>query len=99
MELTELNRLKALKEAEEESKAEATDRIIREMHEEAKIKARKESVKVFFKELAGREMTDAEFLLYNERFNREEPGYNIKSFIKEIGANLTKEYVNNEKED
>ena len=70
-----------------ESNTEATARIGNELRAETKLKERKHAVMNWFKGLTGREMTEAEFILYNSNFNKAESGYNIKSFIRDIGAN------------
>jgi hypothetical protein len=77
----ELERLEKLK---QETNAEATERISRELQADKKLEERRRVVKGYFLELTGREMTEAEFILYNERFEKAQPGYNIKSFISEL---------------
>jgi len=69
----------------EETNAEATERIGREFREEKAFERRKNCVMSWFKGLTGREMTLAEFLLYDGKFKKAEAGYNIKSFIRDIG--------------
>ena len=70
-----------------ESNAEATTRIGNELRAETKLKERKHAVMNWFKGLTGREMTEAEFIVYNSKFNKAETGYNIKNFIRDIRAN------------
>jgi type IV secretory pathway component VirB8 len=70
-----------------ESNMEATIRISAELKAETKLKERKHAVMNWFKGLTGREMTEAEFIVYNSNFNKAESGYNIKSFMRDIGAN------------
>ena len=62
---SEEQRLERLK---NESKAEATERIGRELREERAFEERKHAVMNWFKGLTGREMTLAEFLLYDDKF-------------------------------
>jgi len=81
---SEINRLR------KESNQEATDRIGNELRTETKLKERKHAVMNWFKGLTGREMTEAEFIVYNSKFNKAEAGYNIKNFIRDIGANEQK---------
>ena len=69
-----------------ESNKEATTRITEELRAETKLAERKHAVMNWFKGLTGRRMTEAEFILYNSNFNKAESGYNIKSFIRDIGA-------------
>ena len=70
-----------------ESNAEATTRIGNELRADTKLKERKHAVMNWFKGLTGREMTEAEFIVYNSKFNKAEAGYNIKNFIRDIRAN------------
>jgi hypothetical protein len=85
----ELERLEKMK---SESNAEATDRIIRERKEQKTAEERKASVKSFFEMLVGREMSEAEYILYEERWERARITYNIKTFIKEIGLEIIPEF-------
>ena len=49
--------------------------------QDRKEKWRMESVKGYFKVLAGREMTQEEYIMYLEEFEKAETGYNIKNFV------------------
>jgi len=69
----------------EETNEEATDRISKELKEERAFEERKKCVMSWFKGLTGREMTLAEFIVYDEKFKKAVAGYNIKSFIRNIG--------------
>jgi hypothetical protein len=79
--------IEELKREVEETNAEATDRIAKELRAEKKLEERRKCVKGYFLELTGREMTEAEFILYNDRFNKAKEGYNIKSFIRDLNLN------------
>jgi hypothetical protein len=85
----EIEKLESLK---KESNAEATDRISKELKDERKLEARKNCVKSFFKMLTGEEMTEEQFIVYNNKFNKAKSGYNIKSYIRDIGLKCLEEF-------
>lgn len=68
----------------QETNAEATERVQRELKSERKLEERRKTLKAYFLEIAEKEMTEAEFIFYNDKFEKAEKGYNIKSFIKEL---------------
>ena len=87
--------IELLKKEVEETQKEATDRIGQELRDLKKLEERKSAVKNWFRGLTNKEMSEAEFLLYNERFENSKEGYNIKSFIRDIGLRCNDETFNN----
>jgi hypothetical protein len=88
-----IEQIEKLKRELSETKMQATYRIKNEWIEEKKLAARKKVVMAYFKELTGEDMGEARFMIYNEKFNRAEVGWNIKSYIKELGLKCIEDHT------
>lgn len=71
-----------LKQEKEESNSQATNRIGEELRKAKKEEERKKSVFDFFFILTGLPMTEEEYTLYMEEWNKRDT-YNIKTFIRD----------------
>jgi hypothetical protein len=76
---------------QEETNAEATERISRELKAERKLTERKNFIMSMFFELTGKFMSEKLFQEYNNLFEKSKPGYNLKSFIRDKNLETNQE--------